>query len=140
MRILLDTNVFVSGVLGKNSPPALLIELWLAGGFTLVTSQIQFDELERVLARPKIARRISPEQSERLLEDLRNEASWADNLPVVDVSPDPDDNLILATAIAGKADLVVSGDRPDMQALGEIDGTPILSPRQTVERLLGESA
>ena len=46
------------------------------------------------------------------------------HLPEVNASPDPDDNPILATAIAGRAGLVVSGDKKHMLALGHIDGIP----------------
>ena len=49
------------------------------------------------------------------------------DLPDVTASPDPDDNLILATAIAGRADLIVSGDKNDMLALGRIEGIPIIA-------------
>jgi len=53
-------------------------------------------------------------------------------------SPDPDDNLILATAIAGQADLVVSGDRQHMLVLREVEGIPIVTPREALSRLEAE--
>ena len=56
-------------------------------------------------------------------------------MPEVRLSPDPDDNPILATAIAGKADLVVSGDKKDMLAIGNVKGIPIVTAREAADRL-----
>ena len=47
-------------------------------------------------------------------------------------SPDPDDNIILATAIAGGADIVVSGDKRDMLALGEVEGIRNMTARDAM--------
>jgi putative PIN family toxin of toxin-antitoxin system len=135
VRILLDTNILISGLWIADRPPARLIDLWRRFRFELVTSQVQHDELARVLARPKITRRVTPEEAERLLADLRREAIWVSDLPLVHASPDPDDNRILATAIAGQAQLVVSGDRPGMLNLEEVSGIAIVTAREALERL-----
>lgn len=55
------------------------------------------------------------------------------SLPDVDASPDPDDNPILATAIAGRADLIVSGDKKHMLALGHISDIPIVTAVAALE-------
>ena len=55
--------------------------------------------------------------------------------PDVNLSPDPKDNPILAAAIAGKADLIVSGDKKHMLALGEVKGIPIVTARDALDRL-----
>ena len=54
-------------------------------------------------------------------------------------SPDPDDNLILATAIAGLADYIVSGDKGDMLALNVIENIPIITARRAIEILEGNA-
>ena len=59
----------------------------------------------------------------------------ATDLPVVDASPDPDDNPILAAAIIGRADLIVSGDKGHVLALGQVEGIPIVTARDALERL-----
>lgn len=59
----------------------------------------------------------------------------ATDLPSIDLSPDPADNTILAIAIAGSADLIVSGDKPDVLALGEARSIPIVTARAAFERL-----
>lgn len=53
----------------------------------------------------------------------------------VNLSSDPDDNVIIATAIAGKADLIISGDEAHLQSLGEAGGIPIVSARVALVRL-----
>jgi predicted nucleic acid-binding protein len=50
----------------------------------------------------------------------------------VHFSSDPDDNRILATAIAGSANLIVSGDKPDMLNLGAVEGIRIVTPREAL--------
>ena len=56
-------------------------------------------------------------------------------LPEVALSPDPKDNAILATGIAGQVDMIVSGDKNDMLALGGAEGIPSVTPREGFERL-----
>jgi len=70
-----------------------------------------------------------------LLETLEKEATWAKELLPVDLSPDPDDNYILATGIAGKADLIVSGDRRHMLGLEEVHGIRIVTARRALDLL-----
>lgn len=53
----------------------------------------------------------------------------------MDLSPDPKDNLILATAIAAQADLIVSGDKRHVLALGDVDGIPVVTAREALKRL-----
>ena len=49
MRLLLDTNVIVSGLLSPKGPPGKLVRAWLDGRYDLLTSEEQLDELRRVL-------------------------------------------------------------------------------------------
>ena len=64
------------------------------------------------------------------------------DLPEVNVSPDSKDSPILATAVAvaGGADLVVSGGKGDMLALGNVEGIPIVTAREAVGRLRRRTA
>ncbi len=135
MRLLLDTNIVVSGLLSSKSPPGKLLRAWLDGGFELVTSQEQIGELRRVLAYERLKLYIHPEQAHDFVENLEVLAIMAVRLPMLRLSPDPDDNVILATAVAGKADAVVSGDKADVLALGEVEGIPIITAREAIDRL-----
>jgi predicted nucleic acid-binding protein len=56
-------------------------------------------------------------------------------LPEVSYSVDLADNLILATAIAGRVDMLVSGDHQHVLPLGVVEGIPIVTPREALERI-----
>ena len=135
MLIVLDTNVLVSAFLTKQGVPNLSVSGWEGGVFRLVTSEEQLAELDRVLPYDKLSQRISPEEAADLLTRMRISAHVAENLPDVGYSQDPDDNLLLATAIAGKADLLVTGDQKHLLPLGIVEGIPIVSPRDALERI-----
>ena len=89
-----------------------------------------------MLARPRLQKYVFPEEAQEMIRGLRVEAELIDaDTAEAAYSPDPDDNRILAIAIAGQANYVVSGDRADMLALGEVDGIPIITARQAVDIL-----
>jgi len=116
-------------------PSGQLIDRWHQDEFTLITSGFQLDELSRVFGYPRIRSKLKAGQSEAFLEELALRAEVLDELPTVTASPDPDDNPILAAALAGHANLVVSGDKAHMVALGQVDGIAIVTPRQALEQL-----
>ena len=64
LRATLDTNVLVSGLMGVRSPPRRIIDAWLEGQYTLVTSLYLVEEVAHVLAYPRIAERIRLDRSE----------------------------------------------------------------------------
>ena len=105
------------------------------GRFTLVTSDYQIGELRSVLLRRKFRPHISLADVEELFKFLKATAVFATDLPNIDVSPHPTDNPILATGVAGRVDMIVSGDKRHMLALGHIEGIPIVSPHEAVGRL-----
>ena len=127
MRIVLDTNILVSALISREGPPGQLLAEVKRGGLRLVTSTEQIAELGRVLRRPHLTRYIAPAVAEDLLRNLAEVGEVVTELPDLDVSPDPDDNRILAIAVAGRADLIVSGDKNDMLALGDVEGIPIVT-------------
>jgi len=129
VRLVVDTNILVSALLAASSLPAQLIVLWRAGRFELLTAAEQLDELMRVTRYPKIRARLAPALAGRLVNDLRGLAVMVEVLPQVDVSPDPDDNYLLALAAAGAADFLVTGDKRDLLGLGIYQGTRIITVR-----------
>ncbi len=135
MRIVLDTGILVSALITKDTPPDRLYRSWRKGLFDLITSDAQLEEIERVLSYKKLERFIKRDDAQFLLEGLYRLALVQDDIPSVDLSPDPDDNKIIATAIAGKADYLVSGDKADLLSLETAQGIPIISARQMVEIL-----
>ncbi|MFZ2109139.1 MAG: putative toxin-antitoxin system toxin component, PIN family [Roseiarcus sp.] len=129
MRLVIETNVLVSSLFSSTSLPTHLIELWRQGLFDLLTSADQLDELMRVTRYPKIRDRLTPALAGRLINELRDLAIVLKDLPVVTVSPDPWDNYLLATAAAGGADFLVTGDKRDLLPLGRYGGAKIVTVR-----------
>jgi putative PIN family toxin of toxin-antitoxin system len=110
-RAVLDTNVFLSAFLSRNptSPTKEIIQRWQAGEFILLVSDALVDELAEKL----LERRIPADQVTEFLALLAGMAEWIAVPPdaVHPVVPeDPDDDVILACAIVGKADYLVTYD------------------------------
>ena len=135
MRIVLDTNILVSALISRAGPPGQVLAEVKRGRLTLITSVAQIAELRRVLDRPHLRRVIAPDAAQDLMGNIEAVGEVVGDLPEVTGSPDPDDNLILATAIAGRADLIVSGDKIDMLALGRIEGIPIVTASAAAEEM-----
>jgi len=135
VRIVLDTNILIGALITKGSPPDELYRAWLRGEIELVTSTEQMAELAEVLARPRLQKYLDADEAAAIIENIDTRALILDAPPEVELSPDPKDNPILAAAIAGKAELIVSGDKHHMLALGTAGGIPIVTAREAVERL-----
>ena len=135
MRVVLDTNILIGALITKGTPPDTVYRAWLRGEIELVTSAAQIAEFARVLARPGIRRLVDADEANALVESIATRAIVLDVLPEVDISPDPADNPILATAIAGNADLIVSGDKKHVLSLGEVRGIPVVTARDALDRL-----
>lgn len=127
VRIVLDTNIFVSALISPDGPPGRLLAAAKHERVTLLTSEAQLSELSDVLSREHLRATIRPEDAEDLLGNLEVVSEVVTDLPPVRLSADPDDNLILAAAISGRADLVVSGDKRHMLALGQVGDIPIVT-------------
>jgi putative PIN family toxin of toxin-antitoxin system len=128
--------VLLSGLLWRGTPHRL-IEAVRAGALTLITSPALLAELDQVVRRPKfhaiLAR--SRTDSERMLGEVRRLAEIIDPPPIpAPVSRDPDDDAVLALAVASRADLIISGDG-DLLALGGHAGIPIIDAAAAVAHL-----
>lgn len=136
VKIVLDTNILVSALITKGTPPDLLYQAWSVGDFGLVTSDRQFDELTRVLAYEKLQRYIKPQAVSVLLANMQEMAEMVTGLRKVDYSPDPDDNWIIATALQGGADYIVSGDKRDMISITSVEDIKIMTANDAIDILL----
>jgi len=134
-RAVVDTNVLISAALSPRSAPAQIVDCLLQHA-TLVFSRETFEELETRLWRPKFDRYLDMERRRLLLHDFAAAAQWID-LPAPPrpaYSRDPDDDVFLHTALQGKAEWLISGDK-DLLELPPADwGFEILSPAQALEK------
>lgn len=134
MRLVLDTNAAVSGLLWQ---PGKADRRRASRRRDLYTTASLLAELHGVLGREKFAKHL---QARRLtaIQIFEGYAALATVvvaaiIPAV-VVDDPDDDAVLACAVAAKADLVVSGD-PHLLKLEDYQGVPIVTPAEGVERL-----
>ena len=144
MRIVVDTNLLVSGVISGGGLPRQLLDAAKAGEFELCTSEVLLAELLDVLSRGKFAARLiqaglTPEGIVGELRRLGFVVSAPATPPRV-VPTDPDDDHVIAAAIAGTADLIASGDKRDLLPLGSYQGIPIVTARVAIERLSSDAA
>ncbi len=121
MKVVLDTNIFLSGLMLPESQPGKILSAWRSSAFELVLSEAMLIEITRVLAYPKIRKRIhwSDEAIDHFISLLRFNAEIV-NIDGVDavVPRDADDAPVLAALIAADADYLVSGDQ-DLLCLKE---------------------
>lgn len=137
MRIVVDTNTLVSGLIRRGGPPARVLDLWRTGGLTVLISRELVEEYRDVLTRDRF--RALGTIAERLdllaaLLDLDNVHPVLPSERFAVVERDPDDNRVPECAVSGRADAVVTGD-DDLLALETFRGIPILSPARFLERI-----
>ena len=138
---VLDTNVLVSGFPGRVGAPATLIEAWRQGAYRVIVSEQILEELTETWQDPYWRARFSPSESAEAIALLGRAAIVTSlTVEVSGVATHPEDDLILATAVAGGASYLVTGDRK-LRAVGTFQGIIILSPREFLARLAqaGES-
>jgi putative PIN family toxin of toxin-antitoxin system len=127
LRVVLDTNVLISGVAYPASVPGSILKLCQIGAVDLVLSDFILDEFARVLVRfPHL--KLTPEHMEALLKSFRLLASLVE--PDASEDPllrDPADQKVLATLLASKADYLITDDK-DLLALAA--RYPILTPAE----------
>lgn len=130
IRATLDVNVLVSGFPASGGAPAELIARWLRRDFDLVLSEHILAGLVRAWNRPYWRARYRSGEAQRTIVLLRDRAVLVEPAGTVrGVGQDEEDDLVLATAVAGNADFLVTGDKP-LQAVGSYQSVIIFSPRQ----------
>jgi putative PIN family toxin of toxin-antitoxin system len=126
VKAVLDPNVIISALLSPGGSPAKVFRAWIDGSYELITSELMLAELERALCYPKLRKRIEAQEAAELVELLRREAELIDDpdAPPAVLSPDPEDNYLIALAAAARA-VIVSGDS---HLLGLAEQLPVHSP------------
>lgn len=135
MRVVLDTNVLLSGLIIPDSLPGRIVQAWRETRFDLVFSEQMLEEIRRILASPKINKRLKwdAEEIERFLLLLRFKCMITIPPPMsFDDLRDPDDAAILSALIDSGAEALVTGDE-DLLILA--NRYPIFSPAEFARRL-----
>ena len=133
--VVLDTNVWVSGVFFRRGIPAAILRAWRDRRFEIVVTAETLGELERKLQEKMAQFGAEPALAAEWTAYVKTYARVVSTTVAVSgVCRDPDDDRFLAAALSGGASHIVSGDR-DLQVLGEYQGVKVLSPREFAELL-----
>ena len=131
MRVILDTNVLLGALISPHGPPDAIYRAWRAARFELVTSRAQLDELRRVSRYPKLKTILPAHRIGTMLNNMQR-ALVLEVLPAMLENleaNDPDDTFLLAMALAGEADYLVTGDRrAGLLQRGSIGRARIVTP------------
>ena len=133
MRLVLDTNVVASAVLW-GGVPLLLLQAGREKRVDLFTSAALLAELTDILGRRKFDKKIAASTLtvDQLVDRYAALAALVRPTPTPRIAPDPDDDVVIGTALAAKADLVVTGDKP-LLSVAEYQGVRLVGVSQALQ-------
>lgn len=110
VRVVIDTNVFVSGLLKSDNPPSNVVDLFIEDKINLIISEEVFSEYIEVLLRPEL--KVKKDNIIRLISILILKAEIIKVKTKLDIiERDPSDNKFLECALDGKVDYIITGDK-----------------------------
>ena len=144
VRVTADTNILASGVVRlrtrPDAAPARFVRAWQAGQFTLVQSDPLVAELDRTLANPYFTQRLPEAERQAFLALVRRRAVIIPlTVTVSGIATHAEDDVVLATALSGNAQFVVTGDHK-LLTLKSYQGLILLSVHEFLATLPGLTA
>jgi putative PIN family toxin of toxin-antitoxin system len=127
LRIILDTNIWISYLITKNH--SLLDELLINQQITILFSEELLNEFFEVINRPKLKKYFKQKDLEVILELIENYGELIDVKSKIEICRDYKDNFLLSLAVDGKANYLISGDA-DLLVLKKIKKTKIISIKE----------
>lgn len=128
MRVVLDTNILFSALISPHGTSDVIYRSWRSARFEVVTSRVQLDEIRRASRYPKLQAILQPAKVGTMVNNLQR-AVILENLTISVEADDSDDAFLLAMAMAGNADYLVTGDRrAGLLQRGHIERTRIITP------------
>ena len=142
MRVLLDANLFLSFLLHptRDSAAVCLVRAAFEGRFTLLVPDRLLEEIEsQGSGKPYLAARIPGPALKGLVDLIRSAAEFVPAIgePIPSLTRDPKDDYLVAYAVLGRADYLVTGDL-DLLTMGDVEGVKIVSPRAFLDLLGAE--
>ena len=138
LRVVIDTNLVISGIAKSKTIPYRLLEGWRRKEFLLIISIPILSEIKEVLDRKEIQAHffLKPEDIRDLIQALSTQTIITSGALEVDiVKDDPDDNKFIAAAVERSASYIISGDR-DLLDIGDYEGIKIMKARNFLEDVL----
>lgn len=141
MRVTPDTNVLVEAAISRSGPAGEILARWIAGEMVLVTCEEIVGEFEEVMHQPRILGRYARITATTIAASgaaLRQYSAFVTLTHIPRVIPqDPDDDAVLACAVAGDADYIISRDR-HLLGLRMYEGIPIITAPVLLRAFRGE--
>ncbi len=131
MRVVVDMNILISATIKPNSHLAQILVYVRNGKFEFLYFPEFLQEYEKVISRPHLWEKyqLQRDEIEATIQVMANNGILVHVVSKIDVCRDPDDNILLALAVDGKADYIVSGDK-DLLDLTPFQDIPILKPAE----------
>jgi len=136
MRLLVDSNVILSGLIGSKSGPGRIMTLWLERQCDWVTCEQQIEEMTRVLAEPYFANRVEDSfgSAYSFMRMFHLKAIHVVVVPPFEaICRDPNDDYLMAMLLQHPVDFLITGDK-DLLSLKSTQ-PKILTPRELIDRL-----
>ena len=131
-RVVIDTNVLISGLFSTTSTPALAVEKASTKAQLVATHETLRELIEKLLV-PKFDRYVRRERREALLQRVASLVEIVEVLQSIRASRDPKDDKFLEAAVNGRADVIVTGDS-DLLELSPFRGIAIVTPADYLAR------
>lgn len=140
MKIVIDTNILISAIIGTSPIVRAVLDACRSGEVTLVLSKSLLQELGRVLHKPHLnaLHRMNDRQISQYITELSSFAEMVSGATPVEVSSDPDDNIFFAIALEAGTDYIISGDKHHVLNIGSYQGIRTITPREFVETVLSK--
>lgn len=115
LRVVIDTNLVISGTISPTSIPSQLLSLWVIGNFNWILTEQTYDEIKEVLERDTLKNRYHIDEAETkiFLDNLAVGAEFITTIPEESLPihvRDPKDDKFLACALGGNCDYLITGD------------------------------
>lgn len=133
MLAVIDTNIFISGLLSSASCRKIFLS-FKEEGFSLILSEMLFEELKFVTERPKFHLLIDSEERKEVMSFIKSHAIFVKPKEKVNICRDIRDNKLLECALEAKSDFIVTGDK-DLLVLKSFRGIPIITAKEFLRRL-----
>jgi len=131
-RVVIDTNVLISGLLSTTSTPAQAVDKAVTHAQLVATAETLRELIEKLLSR-KFDRYVGRERRDALLQRVASLVEIVDLLQPIRASRDPKDDKFLEAAVNGRADVIVTGDK-DLLDLNPFRGIAIVAPADYLAR------
>jgi putative PIN family toxin of toxin-antitoxin system len=139
LRVVLDANVFVSALIRPEGPPGRVVQALSVQPppFELVLSEALADEIHAALGYSKVRKSLRDKTVDPndWFSNYELLADFAEPTAVTGIAPDPDDDKVIAAAVGGRADFIVTGDKA-LAGVGAFEAVRIVTPATFLDAIL----